>query len=238
MNRRRQRFLAAGLLIAVLPCGCQQGEDEEIRKYTVPKADAVYQANHVKSKEAEMPQDAVHGFGPKTPAKTAKPANAVRYRMIGAIVPVGAQTWFFKMRGPVSLMDPHAAKFLEFAGTLKFTGGKPTWSLPKGWRQLPGRGLRFATILVDPEVDSLELTVIPLRSGNVGQEQDILRNVNRWRGELSLPNVAADKLYTKQDDTTAKQEVRKRIINGQTVVLVSLVGRLKPKQPGAPPFSR
>ena len=58
------------------------------------------------------------------------------------------------------------------------------WSLPKGWRELPGSGMRAATLL-PPGGGKLEGTVIAL-PGDVGGE---LANVNRWRGQLGLPSI-------------------------------------------------
>lgn len=56
------------------------------------------------------------------------------------------------------------------------------WSLPKGWTQAPGEGMRFATLKA-PYAGRLEATVVVL-PGQAGGE---LANVNRWRGQISLP---------------------------------------------------
>jgi hypothetical protein len=56
------------------------------------------------------------------------------------------------------------------------------WSLPKGWNNLPGGGMRFATIKT-PYEGKLEATVVVL-PGAAGGE---LANVNRWRGQIALP---------------------------------------------------
>jgi hypothetical protein len=56
------------------------------------------------------------------------------------------------------------------------------WSLPKGWSELPGGGMRFATFKA-PYSGKLEATVVVL-PGQAGGE---LANVNRWRGQIALP---------------------------------------------------
>ena len=56
------------------------------------------------------------------------------------------------------------------------------WSLPKGWSELPGGGMRFATFNA-PFAGKLEATVVVL-PGPAGGE---LANVNRWRGQIGLP---------------------------------------------------
>ncbi|WP_306591817.1 hypothetical protein [Geothrix sp. 21YS21S-4] len=56
-----------------------------------------------------------------------------------------------------------------------------TWSLPKGWSEAPGDGMRFATFKT-PIAGRLEATVVVL-PGPAGGE---LANVNRWRGQIQL----------------------------------------------------
>ena len=60
--------------------------------------------------------------------------------------------------------------------------GSLKWSLPKGWSELPGGGMRFATFKT-PYAGKLEATVVVL-PGPAGGE---LANVNRWRGQIALP---------------------------------------------------
>lgn len=69
---------------------------------------------------------------------------------------------------------PEAAPAAPAAGGLK-------WSLPSGWTQAPGEGMRFAT-LKPPMAGRLEVTVVVL-PGPAGGE---LANVNRWRGQIDL----------------------------------------------------
>lgn len=55
------------------------------------------------------------------------------------------------------------------------------WTLPGGWKELPGSGMRLAT-MIPPGAGKAEITVIAL-PGDVGGE---LANVNRWRGQIGL----------------------------------------------------
>jgi hypothetical protein len=55
------------------------------------------------------------------------------------------------------------------------------WTLPKGWTETPGSGMRFATIN-PPGPGKIELSVVCL-PGAAGGE---LANVNRWRGQIGL----------------------------------------------------
>lgn len=58
------------------------------------------------------------------------------------------------------------------------------WTVPSGWKELPGSGMRFATFVVpgrgSPDAE-LSVVVLP---GPAGGE---LANVNRWRVQLGLP---------------------------------------------------
>lgn len=59
--------------------------------------------------------------------------------------------------------------------------GALKWSLPKGWSEIPGEGMRFATFK-SPVPGKNEATVVVL-PGAAGGE---LANVNRWRGQIGL----------------------------------------------------
>jgi hypothetical protein len=66
-----------------------------------------------------------------------------------------------------------------------------TWTTPPGWRELPPSSMRVADFLVaGDERTECYLTVF---SGDGG---GLLANVNRWRGQMSLPAVDAEALAT------------------------------------------
>ena len=46
-------------------------------------------------------------------------------RVLGAIVPVGDSTWFFKLTGPVGLLEREQATFTAFLLTIRSTGAQP-----------------------------------------------------------------------------------------------------------------
>jgi hypothetical protein len=110
-------------------------------------------------------------------------------RMLTAIVPAGEQAWFFKAIGPLLTVDQHEKELSEFFTTIHFAeDGKPKWQLPTGWKEeASNNAMRFATIVVPAEPKPLEVTVSALPWS--GTADDLLRNVNRWRGQLQLPPV-------------------------------------------------
>ncbi len=63
--------------------------------------------------------------------------------------------------------------------------GALTWTLPKGWTESRQGGMRYATFKppVEGRIDA-SVVVLP---GPAGGE---LANVNRWRGQIGLPNLA------------------------------------------------
>jgi len=67
--------------------------------------------------------------------------------------------------------------------------GALKWSLPKGWTEAPGSGMRYAT-LTPPGGGKAEMSVVVL-PGPAGGEA---ANVNRWRGQIGLPPLEEDAL--------------------------------------------
>ncbi len=99
--------------------------------------------------------------------------------------------------------------------------GSLKWSLPKGWSELPGGGMRFATFKA-PFAGKVEATVVVL-PGPAGGE---LANVNRWRGQIGLPAMdeaglakSRTVLKTKAGavnvyDFTSEGQVKSRMVAG------------------------
>lgn len=93
------------------------------------------------------------------------------------------------------------------------------WTLPTGWKEVAGTGMRLAT-LVPPGGLKTEGTVVSLPGDSGGE----LANANRWRGQIGLPptdesGMAASrtKLTTKAGpvsvyDFTSGGEVKTRLI--------------------------
>ncbi|UCE02237.1 MAG: hypothetical protein JSW67_13440 [Candidatus Latescibacterota bacterium] len=96
------------------------------------------------------------------------------------------------------------------------------WELPEGWRQLPGEGMRFATLILEegsePGGKPLELRVTPLGlfAG------DPLANVNRWREQIGLEHITAEAL----DSVAHEIEV-----DGRPTHIVSMRGSERGDEP-------
>jgi len=73
------------------------------------------------------------------------------------------------------------------------------WSLPDGWSEETGSGMRIAT-LRPALYPSVEVTIIALE-GPAGGE---LANVNRWREQIGLPRVEASALSSTRKSVASK----------------------------------
>lgn len=73
------------------------------------------------------------------------------------------------------------------------------WDTPAGWKELPGTGMRLAT-MIPPGPGKAEATVVAL-PGDVGGE---LANVNRWRGQIGLPAFDEKGLAKSRTKTSSK----------------------------------
>lgn len=95
---------------------------------------------------------------------------------------------------------------------------RPEWKLPAGWQELPGEGMRYATLVVEAGDPPLEVRVTPLGMA----ARDPLGNVNRWRQQVGLGPIEQGEL---------KKYLRSEKIGGRSVDLVDLTGPASAEQP-------
>jgi len=125
------------------------------------------------------------------------------------------------------------------------------WSVPKGWTEAPGSGMRFAT-LTPPGGGKVELSVVVL-PGTAGGEA---ANVNRWRGQIGLPpleepGVAAARKAVKCKagtvavyDFTSEGDVKSRMVTGLLATadgntwFLKLTGDAEPVAKAKPAFMK
>ena len=212
-RQRRWSLTAALLCSAVLLAGCT--EEEPIESYTVPR---------------------LSGGNESTDAE---PERTIPGRLLAAVVRQGERVWFFTLRGPNGPVQSQIETFAEFVNSLRFSDGRPAWTLPEGWQETeePRRSpmsIRFATIRVPTEGQTLELTVMPLPMQEDDFDAYLLQNVNRWRRQLALPPTTREALFANQEK---EQEVRRIEVNGLPVTLVNLAGMMETGQKRRPPFA-
>jgi len=138
--------------------------------------------------------------------------------MLAAILPQGDRAWFFKVVGPVAVVDRQAQAVDAFFASLRASDEQtqPVWKLPDGWTEQASSGMRAATIDIPTGEQPLELTVVALPwTGGAG---DVLGNVNRWRGQLQLPPIGPQDLAECTRELSA---------DDLTVTIVDLRGRMQ-----------
>ena len=125
------------------------------------------------------------GCRPDDPVRRYRAPKDPTWRLVGAIIPQPHQIWSFKMTGPAPRIAPHKEEFLQLIQSIRFEEEQPRWTLPSGWTQEEGTGMRLATLKFGSEKPPLELSVIGLPQDGGG----LLKNVNRWRGQVGLDPI-------------------------------------------------
>ena len=207
-NPRPERLLVSfSLFLAVIASGCYSRE--QIESYAVPKEKETHRsaAASARPSEAEPPE-----------------TGAPTHRMLAAILPAGDRAWFFKLVGPLAAVDWRAEEVHKFFTSIRLgDDGRPTWELPAAdWQEEQGGGMRAATIRIPADGERLELSVIPAAGS-------VLSNINRWRGQMKLPDAHQDQLA----------EFTREIKAGDaTITVVDLRGHFDAGAAMMPPFAR
>jgi len=111
-------------------------------------------------------------------------------RMVVAIADRDDATWFFKVTGQAADVGATESGWRGILASIEFgEDAKPRWTTPAGWDVGPEKPLRFATLLTSNDGRPVELAVSFL-----GPDQDLVGNVNRWRGQLGLLPITEDEL--------------------------------------------
>ncbi len=151
-------------------------------------------------------------------------------RLFRLATPLLAAPWAFLACGQDEIRDYNVPKEAPSANAAPVQapdagpGGAPmvapangtesvVWTLPDGWQEKPGEGMRFATLLlpVGANEPPLEMRVTPLALA----ARDPLANVNRWRDQIGLPPIAPEALA---------QVARPVDVGGRTAHLVDMTG--------------
>lgn len=116
--------------------------------------------------------------------------------ILAAIVPVGDDTWFFKLNTPSGELEAGRPGFISLLKSIEIGDKaealeKPGINLevPENWEKNTGNEMRVASFSI-PSSDGIDgdVSVIPL-PGDGGSD---LENINRWRAQLRLPPLESD----------------------------------------------
>ena len=195
------------LFAALLLPGCDRAE---ITRYTIPKE--------------------------TVRRETSSEINSIESQTLAALVPHQDRVWFFKVLGAAELVSSKADAFRQFVGSVKFSDGRPEWSLPDGWSEIPadlwrhkpGASMRFATVATGTSEQPLELKISSLTRPEGDWDDYVLSNVNRWRAELGLPEIKIDELPQQLENI--------KLADGEAIV-VQAKGASAPTRIRRAPFS-
>ncbi len=129
-------------------------------------------------------------------------------------VKVSAQPLAAPAAAPVAVTAAPSAPPADMAGSPVVSASGPglKWTAPAGWQEKPSTGMRKATFTIpgtNGATAELAVTAFP---GDVGGD---LANLNRWRGQLSLPPVS---------EAEFAGAVTRLKVNGLAVTLADLTG--------------
>ncbi len=119
-------------------------------------------------------------------------------RMVVAIAARADATWFFKIDDRQELVDASESLWRPFLQQIQFDDrGQPQWALPPEWQATPGNQDRFATLRIPVSTSQTPgNNTIDLAISSLAANQDLLSNVNRWRGQLGLNPIGPSELQT------------------------------------------
>lgn len=121
--------------------------------------------------------------------------------IFAAVLPLGSETWYFKLTGPSAKLRENGGEvFMAFLSDVRIAGEdapapapaapkRPTINVtaPDGWEESQGSSMRVASFAAKGEDGATaDVSVIPLP----GDSGSVLDNVNRWRGQVQLPPLA------------------------------------------------
>lgn len=181
-------------------------------------------------------------------------ASGEKGRILAAILRREGVAWFFKMSGEDELVAGQKTAFKSFLESVQFTvpqagelpdshppiegmspmnvsnsvdDSKPTWTVPATWKEVPAG--QFLTAKFQIKTDAGEAAVNV--STSAGDGGGVSGNVNRWRGQLGLEVVPADKLDLVTIETTAGPAtiVDLRGVDPRTNQKTRLIGAIVPK---------
>lgn len=154
-------------------------------------------------------------------------------RMLGAIVIAGDEGWFFKLQGPDAAVAKLATPFRDLMKSVKLPGtpgGDLTWTTPAGWKQEGASGMRFATLIAPSEEAEgpIELSISKLPYQTPSEDEYLLANFNRWRGQLSLDPI------TVADLPTSTERIK---CDGGVAIVIEIAGTTSASNAMGGPFS-
>src|SRR5262245_28792215 len=94
--------------------------------------------------------------------ETVEHPDREKLRLRVAFMEQGQSVWFFRMSGPIKLMDEYAKTYEDFVRSVKFDHGKPDWTEPKGWKKDLPTEMRIVGFRTGEKPNEMEMFVTRL----------------------------------------------------------------------------
>ena len=185
------RYLNLFLLsVMALYLGC--AEPEQVQRYRIPKSRS--DLGDIGAKKLSAP-----------PTRAAEASPKTESRMFVAIDEKDDVTWFFKVTGSIEAVNTTEDQWKSILKSVEYAeAGNPDWTLPEDWKLGPPKPMRYATLHTSTD----ETGQVVLSISSLGPNQNLLNNVNRWRGQLGLEPIGDNELQlAKLSNTSSEMKV-------------------------------
>ena len=171
----------------------------QVRVYEAPTAESTFVSGPLAGKDSRssaLPTGGARNTRPGNTGSNAQAAAGPR-RILGAIIPTPEGCYFLKATDSPERFEPLMADVLAIvqAFSIDQDSGRPSNKLPEGWVMNPRNDIAIAELVSPDATGRVKFTVTAL---TMPPEQEwpgyLLSNVNRWRGQLKLPDLTSETL--------------------------------------------
>ncbi len=178
--------LATLLVISIFCVALGCSEPAEPRSYYAPKVETEFLV---------QPKPPVRPNAPRMGSSTIPLAER---RILGSIIPFEGRAYFLKAVDRIERLEPVASAFRSVVEAFDIDPKTEelAMKLPEGWsykvRETDNEFVMADILAPSSTAEPIKFTVSVL--GISDWENDLLRNVDRWRGQLELPPTSMDAL--------------------------------------------
>lgn len=124
---------------------------------------------------------------------TVKKEKPKEMRILGAIIPKGAEGVFIKGTGSPEMLDSVLEPFKKMVQDSVVDGPNAKWALPESWTMSDANdGVSNSILEVPSGRNKIRFTVTELPNSVGTWEEYVKNNVDRWRGQVSLSPAPLD----------------------------------------------
>jgi hypothetical protein len=162
--------------------GCEPAV--QVRVYDAPKSDTQFVTGPLAGTSSPS-------ISSSMPRNQTPPASGPR-RILGAVIPLEAGCYFLKATDSPERLEPLLADFYDIVSNfaVQKETGRPDGTLPAGWTMNLRNDIAMAEFVSPESKGSVKFTVTVLGMPPASDWNSyLLSNINRWRGQLKLPDL-------------------------------------------------